>query len=31
MEDVRSEEFAIKAVFHWEIYSDELTFFLFEQ
>ena len=31
MEEVWSVEFAAKAVFHEEVYSDELTFFLFEQ
>ena len=31
MEEVRSAEFAVKAVFQEEVYSDEMTFFLFEQ
>ena len=31
MEEVRSVEFAVKTVFHEEVYSDELTFFLFEK
>ena len=31
MEEVQSAEFAVKAVFHEQIYWDELMFFLFEQ
>ena len=31
MKDFKLLEFAVKADFHLQIYSDELTFFLFEQ
>ena len=31
MEDVRSVEFTVQAVFDLEVYCGELTFFLFEQ